>query len=107
MEVSRILGCGFLENVYQEALEYELKLRNIPFISQPKLRLEYKGHKLDQYYSPDFICFGKIILELKSVETLTDCHKAQLLNYLKATHMRLGFLINFNAQPIEIRRFVN
>ncbi len=98
-DVYREMGCGFLEAVYQECLERELGTRGIPFVAQPDLTLNYKGKQLRQTYKPDFICFEKIILELKSVREITDEHKAQVINYLKATDMKLGLLINFGTYP--------
>ena len=107
-EVYREKGCGFLEPVYQECLEIELKLRRVPFKAQTALRLEYKGHTLQQKYVPDFICFERIIVELKAVTELTDEHRAQVHNYLKATGLRLGLLVNFGHYPkIQIERIVN
>jgi len=104
-EVYKEKGNGFLEPVYQECLEKELALQRIPFEAQASLKLFYKGAPLKQSYVPDFICYGKIILEIKAVKKLTDEHRAQLLNYLKATGMKLGFLINFGHHPgIEIER---
>jgi len=98
-EVYREMGCGFLEAVYQECLERELASRRIPFVAQPVLTLNYKGEPLRQTYKPDFICFDKIILELKAVKETGPEHKAQVMNYLKATGMRLGLLINFGTYP--------
>ncbi len=98
-EVYKEKGCGFLEAVYQECLEIELELRSAPFVSQTKLELEYKGRKLRSTYQPDLICFGKIVVELKAVSTLTDEHRAQLHNYLKASGLRLGLLVNFGHHP--------
>ncbi len=104
-EVYKEKGNGFLEPVYQECLEKELALQGIPFKAQAPLKLFYKGDPLKQSYIPDFICYGKIILEIKAVKKLTDEHRAQLLNYLKATGLKLGFLINFGHHPcIEIER---
>jgi GxxExxY protein len=94
-EVYNEMGCGFLEAVYQECLELELGFRGIPFQPQADLHLSYKGRQLKQIYIPDFICFGKIIVEIKAVSDLDDVHRAQLLNYLKATGYRLGLLVNF------------
>jgi len=106
-EVYREKGCGFLEPVYQECLEKELRIQEIPFQAQQELRLEYKGERLNQSYKPDFICYDKIIVELKAVKNLTDEHRAQLMNYLKATKMQLGLLVNFSHYPeAEIERFV-
>ena len=98
-EVYREIGTGFLEAVYQECLEIELQKRNIPFVAQPELSLNYKGKPLKQKYQPDIICYDKIIVELKTVKTIAPEHKAQVLNYLKATNMRLGLLVNFGAYP--------
>lgn len=98
-EVYREIGCGFLEAVYQECLEKELRIRKIPFVSQPELKLTYKGEKLGQTYKPDLICFGRIIVELKAVKEFAPVHKAQVINYLKATGMKLGLLVNFGAYP--------
>lgn len=100
-------GCGFLESVYQECLEIELSLQNIPFQAQKELVLAYKGKTLRQVYKPDFICFDSIIVELKAVSILTDEHRAQIHNYLKATGMRLGLLVNFVHYPkLEYERIV-
>lgn len=106
-EAYREMGCGFLEAVYQECLEKELRLRNIPFVSQKELNLTYKGQLLEQRYRPDLICFDKIIVELKAVSELTNEHKAQLFNYLKASNLRLGLLVNFGHYPkAQIERII-
>ncbi len=105
-EVYREMGCGFLEAVYQECLEKELRLRKIPFVSQKELLLTYKNMPLEHRYKPDLICYDKIILELKAVTDLGKEHKAQLFNYLKASGLRLGLLVNFGhhfkAQIVRI-----
>jgi len=98
-EVYRELGCGFLEAVYQECLEKEFNLRGIPFESQKELKLSYKGDVLNLTYKPDLICYGSIIVELKALKVVEDIHRAQLFNYLKATGMRLGLLVNFGHYP--------
>ena len=104
-EVYRVLGCGFLEAVYQKALEMELTQRNIPFESQVDIDIEYKGMKLEQTYRADLVCYDKIILELKAVQNLLPEHEAQLQNYLRATKMRVGILVNFGHYPkVEIKR---
>jgi GxxExxY protein len=106
-EVYKEKGCGFLEDVYQECLEMEFEAEKIPFVAQPPLCLEYKGSPLRKQYVPDFICFEKIILEIKAVKALQDEHRAQLQNYLKATGLKLGLLVNFGHYPqIEIERIV-
>ncbi len=92
-------GCGFLEPVYQECLAMELELQGIPFRAQTRVNLSYKGRPLQQVHIPDFICFDKIVVELKAVEKLADEHRAQRLKYLHATGMRLGLLINFGHYP--------
>jgi GxxExxY protein len=105
-EVYREMGCGFLEAVYQECLEKEFLFRAIPFIAQPELLLTYKGESLKQRYKPDFICYNKIIVELKALKQTAPEHEAQLINYLKATNMKLGLLVNFGTYPkVNITRF--
>jgi GxxExxY protein len=107
-EVYKEKGCGFLEPVYQECLEIELKLQGIPFIACKSLTLSYKGQKLKHTYEPDFICYDKIIMEIKAVDQLADEHRAQLLNYLNATGYKLGLLVNFGHYPkVEWERLVN
>jgi GxxExxY protein len=104
-EVYRNKGCGFLEPVYQECMEIELRLRGVPFFPQKALALEYKGFPLRSKYEPDFICFDKIILELKAVTELADEHRAQVQNYLRATGYKLGLLVNFGHYPkVQIER---
>lgn len=106
-EVYREMGCGFLEAVYQECLEKELGKQGIPFVAQQELVLHYKGERLAQTYKPDFICFERIIVELKAVKELTGEHRAQVHNYLKATGLELGLLVNFGHYPkAEIERIV-
>jgi GxxExxY protein len=98
-EVYKGKGCGFLEAVYQECLQLELIDRNLPFASRQRLPLHYKGRLLNQVYEADFICFDKIVLEIKAVSALTDEHRAQVQNYLRATGHRLGLLVNFGHFP--------
>jgi GxxExxY protein len=106
-EVYKGKGCGFLEGVYQECLEIEFGLQGVPFQAQMALALDYKAKPLRQIYKPDFICFDKIIVELKAVSKLTDEHRAQVHNYLKATGMQLGLLVNFGHYPrLEHERIV-
>jgi GxxExxY protein len=99
-EVYKEMGCGFLEAVYQECLEIEMAGRGIAFKPQLVLALHYKGRPLQQTYAPDFICFGAIIVEIKAVSELSDAHRAQVHNYLKATGLRLGLLVNFGHHPL-------
>ena len=106
-EVYKEKGCGFLEAVYQECLGYEFEFQGIPFQPKLSLALTYKGRPLQQRYSPDFICFGNIIVELKAISDLVDEHRAQVHNYLKATGYRLGLLVNFGHHPkLEYERIV-
>ncbi|HWF01001.1 MAG TPA: GxxExxY protein [Caulobacteraceae bacterium] len=98
-EVSRELGIGFLEAVYQECLALEFAARGIPFRAKPPLGLRYKGNALLQTYSADFVCFDCIIVELKAVREIAPEHRAQVINYLKATGLRLGLLVNFGCAP--------
>jgi GxxExxY protein len=107
-EVYKEKGCGFLEDVYQECLEIEFEMQEIPFDAQHPLKLSYKGRPLKKKYIPDFICFGKIIVEIKAVSAITDEHRAQVQNYLKATGYKLGLIVNFGHHPqIEIERIAN
>jgi GxxExxY protein len=101
-------GCGFAEPVYHECLEIELRLRNVPAISKPRLAMEYNGHALKQTYEPDFVCYGKIILELKAVTKIASEHQAQIINYLRASRFQLGILANFGHFPrLDWERFAN
>ncbi len=99
IHVHNTLGSGYLEAVYQEALAIELAARNIPFVEQPQLEIYYRGQVLKKYYQPDFVVFDKIIVEIKALDRLSGTEEAQVLNYLKATGMRLGLLINFGTHP--------
>ena len=106
-EVYKEKGNGFLEQVYQECLEMELSLQGIPFSAQAALRLSYKGRELKLHYVPDLMCYEKIIVELKAASQLTDEHRAQVLNYLKATGYRVGLLMNFGHYPkLEYERLI-
>lgn len=98
-DVYREMGCGFLESVYQECIEKELARRHIPFLAQQELQLSYKGEVLKQTYKPDLICYKQIIVELKAVKEISPEHKAQVINYLKTTGMKLGLLVNFGTYP--------
>jgi len=107
IEVSREMGVGFLEAVYQECLAKEFKRQRIPASAHLELRLAYKGEQLVQTFRPDFICYDKIIVEIKHAKSLTDDHRAQILNYLRATSFKVGLLINFGCHPkAQIERFV-
>ena len=105
-EVYRTMGAGFLEAVYQECLAIEFRDRGIPFSALQALRLEYRGRPLQQSYRADFVCFDRIIVELKSAREIAPEHRAQTINYLRATGLRLGLLVNFGATPrVKIERF--
>jgi GxxExxY protein len=100
-------GCGFHEPIYHECLEIEFEFQRIPFVSKPPRTLQYRGRTLQQAFYPDFICYEKIVLELKAVSLLCDEHRAQLLNYLHATGFELGLLVNFGHYPrIEYERLL-
>ena len=106
-EVHNYQGAGFFEPVYQECLAIELEQQKVPFIAQPRLTLSYKDRQLKIEYIPDFVCFEKIIVEIKAVRALLDEHRAQVHNYLKATGYRLGLLVNFGSHPkLEYERIV-
>jgi GxxExxY protein len=106
-EVYKEKGCGFLEAVYQECLEIEFDIQQIPFVAQDALMLNYKGRILKQCYKPDFVCHQKIVVELKAVTAISDEHRAQLHNYLRATKYRLGMLVNFSHYPqLEHERII-
>ena len=105
-EVHNELGHGFLEAVYQEALSITFNQLNIPFESEKKLEIFYKGQKLQKAYYADFVCFDKIIIELKACDGLVPDHTSQVLNYLKATDFKLGLLINFGTPKVQIKRVI-
>ena len=106
MEVHSILGCGFLEPVYQEALEIELRKRKIPYAPQKQLPIYYKDNRLKKTYVADYIAFEKIVIEIKAITFLSSLEEAQLLNYLKATDHEVGLLINFGAESLQWKRMV-
>jgi GxxExxY protein len=105
-EVHRQLGCGFLEGVYQEALKHELNLRKVPFIKEKKININYKGKILDKYYYADFICYDAILIELKALSSLNSNHESQVMNYLKATSLNIGLLINFGTKSLVHKRYI-
>ena len=106
VEVHRTLGAGFLEVVYQEALAKELSVRSIPFRTQCEIAVFYKGDRLSTTYRADFICFESIILELKAIRQIAVIEEAQVLNYLKASGLRVALLLNFGAPSLQQKRFV-
>lgn len=105
-EVHRQLGCGFLEPIYQAALEIELGDRSIPFRTQPEFRVSYKGRTLDAYYKPDFICFDEVVVEIKALSQLSSIEESQVINYLKVTGFHTGLLLNFGSRSLQQRRFI-
>lgn len=106
MEVHKELGSGFLEAVYQEAMEREMASRRISFQAQPEIHIAYKGEPLRKTYQPDFVCFEEVIVEIKALSTLSSLEDAQVINYLKASEHTVGLLINFGAKSLEYRRLV-
>jgi len=106
IDVHKILGAGFLESVYEEAFATELKLRKIPYERQKPIDVVYKDSLAKQFVC-DFIVYDKIIVELKAIEKISDIEKAQMLNYLKATGLSLGLLLNFGSDSLEIKRIIN
>jgi GxxExxY protein len=107
MAVHKEKGNGFVEPVYQDALEIELELTAIPFDAQRNYQIHYRGRPLKHSYTPDLVCFDQIIVELKAAKALTDEHRAQLLNYLKVTGLPLGLLVNFGSYPrLEWERLI-
>ncbi len=106
MEVHRTLGCGFLEPVYQEALAFELQRQGIPYEREKEYEINYKGLILSKTYKVDFLCYGNIIVELKALGQLSKEHMAQVLNYLKASHLKLGLLVNFGTTSLNYERIV-
>ena len=106
MEVHKVLGCGFLEAVYQEALEIELRERGIRFSRQPEIKIQYKSHTLSKTYQPDMLVEDRLVVELKALDRISAAEESQLLNYLKATGVKVGLLINFGGRSLEWKRMV-
>lgn len=106
MEVHSELGAGFLESVYQEALAREFAARGVPFAAQVELPIHYKGERLTTFFRADFICYGDVVVELKSLRALSGVEESQLLNYLKATGIERGLLLNFGSPRLEVKRMV-
>ena len=107
IEVHKYLGCGFLESVYQEALAIEFNNQHIPYEREKALTIKYKNVELDKKYISDFVCYSKIVVETKAVKEICDEHRAQIINYIKATNMKLGLLINFGETSLKYERFIN
>ena len=106
MEVHRLLGSGFLEAVYQEALSIEFGLKKIPFQEEIELPIRYKETVLSTSYRADFICYGDIIVELKAIGQMSGKEESQIINYLKATNLKIGLLLNFGSGKLEYKRFI-
>ncbi|MEA3310751.1 MAG: GxxExxY protein [candidate division WOR-3 bacterium] len=107
MEVHKVLGCGFLEAVYQGALATEFTTRNIPFEREVELPIIYKGTQLATSYRADFICYGSVLVELKAISKIGKVEEAQVINYLKATGLGVGLIFNFASPSLEYKRFAN
>jgi GxxExxY protein len=106
MEVHNNLGCGFLEPIYQEAMEKEFTLQKTPFKAQCPIRIRYKGTFFEKTHTADFVAFENIIVEIKAIEKFNDLHTSQVLNYLKATNLHLGILVNFGAKSLQSKRII-
>ncbi len=106
MEVHRILGTGFLESVYEESLTVEFRLREIPFVKQKTFNVSYKGELVKQF-TCDFVIDNLVIVELKAIKVITEIEQAQLLNYLKASGLEVGLLLNFSGKSLEYKRMIN
>jgi GxxExxY protein len=107
MEVHRELGSGILEEVYHEALKIEFREKGIPFAHEVELRITYKGEPLRKTYRADFVCFDNIVVELKALQRISGKEKSQIINYLKATGLERGLLLNFGSESLQYSRFVN
>ncbi len=104
--VHGVKGCGFLEPVYHECLAIEFEYLGIPFVHEQPFLVTYRERQLQSKYCADFVCFSEVLLELKAVDKLIDKHEAQIINYLKASGLRRGLLINFGGSSLEFKRFV-
>ena len=107
MEVHKVLGAGFLEKVYQDALEVEFKRRNIPYEREKMFKIIYKGVELQHVFQSDFVCYDEYIVELKAVKELDDIHRAQVINYLHASGLEHSLLINFGETSLRYERYIN
>jgi GxxExxY protein len=106
MAVHTDLGHGFLESVYQEALAIEFTRQGIPFVAEQAIPIDYCGVRLLTHFQADFVCYGEVIVELKAISGLSSAHTAVVINYLKATSMERGLLVNFGTERLEYKRFV-
>jgi len=107
MAAHRELGCSFLEAVYQGTLEEVFKIKGTPYVREQFLDISYKGKLLNKTYKADFVCYGKVIVELKALATITSVHQSQLINYLKASQVKLGLLVNFGGSSLDSKRVIN
>ena len=107
MMVHRELGPGFLESAYGDALEMEFQSRGIPYEREKELEILYKGVPIKTKYFADFICYGEVVVELKTVEEIADVHRAQVIHYLKATNLKRGLIINFKNKSLQYERIAN
>mgnify|MGYP006449632009 CR=1 FL=1 len=107
MKVHKSLGAGFLESIYQEALEKEFEKQKIEYERQRKIHVYYEGTRMKKYFIADFICFDKIVVEIKAASFLHQSTEAQTINYLKSTNYKLGLLINFGQSSLVWKRFIN
>ena len=106
MAVHRYFGCGFIEKVYQDALEIEFADRNIPSVREAELHIDYNGQELASTFKPDYICFDKIIVELKAVKELDDMHRSQAINYAKVADREMALLVNFGETSLKFERYL-
>jgi GxxExxY protein len=106
LEVHRQLGCGYLEAVYQEAMELELTARGIPFQPQAEIPVRYKGRVLKTFYRADFVCFDAVVVELKALTQIGSIEEAQVINYLKGTGFEIGLLLNFGRTSLQSKRYI-
>jgi GxxExxY protein len=107
MQVHQKLGCGFLESVYQEALEREFEKQKIPYFRHKRLHIVFDGKPLDKFFIADFVCYNSIILEIKAAGFIHPDNSKQVINYLKATNFQIGLLINFGQSSLKWKRFIN
>jgi GxxExxY protein len=106
MQVHKELGCGFLETVYREALAVEMAKGEIPFQAEAELPVEYKGYLLNAKYRADSICFESVSVEVKALQKISQTEEAQVINYLKATGLEIGLLVNFGSTSLQYKRFI-
>ena len=107
MEVHNQIGPGHLEKVYHESLEIEFDIRKIPYISESNLKIDYKGKTLKTYYTPDFLVYDEVVVEIKSEKALTRNDEAQIINSLKSSKQKIGLLINFGETSLKFKRFIH